>query len=406
MASPRKRIIWLLATLILVSLGAFVYFVHPIGVYKSVAYTALPATSVDSTQTTQAPGVPVSTTSTDASEAQIPVTHIKTPTPVKAIYLSSWVAGVPKYRDPLIKMVDDTELNAVVIDVKDSTGRISFPVNDPTLASYGSVEKRIPDIRGLINELHQKNIYVIGRVAVFQDPYMTKARPQWAITKKSDGTPWKDQKGLTYLDPANKDVYPYIVSIAHEAYADGFDEINFDYIRYPSDGNLKDIDYRLAPGKTRSDNLEDFFKYLNTNVKSPDDIPMSADLFGLTTEASDDMGIGQVWEKAYPYFDYLDPMIYPSHYAPGYDNYKNPAQYPSQVITRALAGAIKKTKAINGDVNKIRPWLQDFNLGAVYTAAMVKDQTKATYDQGLTSWLMWDPANKYTPSAFELDPNH
>jgi hypothetical protein len=130
---------------------------------------------------------------------------------------------------------------------------------------------------------------------------------------------------------------------------------------------------------------------------------MSADLFGLTTEATDDMGIGQVWEKAMPYFDFIAPMIYPSHYPPGQDGFKNPAEHPYEIINKALIGAIKKTKLINQPITKIRPWLQDFNLGAKYTADMVKAQMKAVYDNGLTSWMLWNPNNKYTPGALTLE---
>jgi hypothetical protein len=333
----------------------------------------------------------------------IEVTHITTPKVIKSVYLSSWVAGSEKHLVPILKMLDDTELNAVVIDVKDSTGRIGFHVSDPELEKEKTTEARIPNVRALTNRLHQKNIYIIGRVAVFQDPYMANKRPEWAITKKSDGSVWKDRKGLSFLDPAKKDVAKYVIAIAKDAYEEGFDEINFDYVRYPSDGNIKDINYHLVDGKSRSDNLEEFFKYLSTEVKKDKNIPISADLFGLTTEVNDDMGIGQVWEKAMPYFDFIDPMIYPSHYPPGQYGFKNPADHPYEVISKSLAGAINKTKKMNQDINKIRPWLQDFNLGAVYTKDMVKAQMKAVYDSGLKSWMLWDPKNKYTPSALELE---
>ncbi len=333
----------------------------------------------------------------------IPVTHIQTPEQVRALYMSAWVAGSDKYRNPLIKMVDDTELNAVVIDIKDSTGRISFAIDDPLIKEIGSPENRIKNIRELTSLLHSKNIYIIGRISVFQDPYLTKLKPEWAIKKKSDGTIWKDKKGLSFLDPTNVKVHEYILSIALDSYKDGFDEINFDYIRYPSDGDIKDINYNLGSGKTRADNLEAFFKYISTGIKKTDNIPISADVFGLTTEATDDMGIGQVWEKVIPYFDFICPMVYPSHYPNGYAGYKNPALYPYQVINRALISAVVKSKAINQDISKIRPWLQDFNLGATYTKEMIQTEMKAVYDNGLNSWMLWDPANKYTPSALKLD---
>lgn len=335
-------------------------------------------------------------------DTSIPVTHIKTPVDVRSLYMSGWVAGSDNFLNSLVKIVDETELNAVVIDIKDSTGRISFYTDDPEIQKIGSSENRISNIRALTSFLHSKNIYIIGRISTFQDPYLTKLKPEWAIKKISDGGIWKDKKGLSFLDPTNKNVHNYILSIALDSYKEGFDEINFDYIRYPSDGNIKDINYNLASGKTRADNMEEFFKYISTEIKKVDNIPISADVFGLTTEAIDDMGIGQVWEKVIPYFDFVCPMVYPSHYPSNYAGYKNPALYPYEVINRALISAVTKTKNINQNISKIRPWLQDFDLGSTYTKDMIRAQIKAVYNNGLNSWMLWDPSNKYTPSALEL----
>ena len=149
--------------------------------------------------------------------------------------------------------------------------------------------------------------------------------------------------------------------------------------------------------------MESFFKYLSEEVKKEQSIPISADLFGLTTEVNDDMGIGQVWEKALPHFDFLAPMVYPSHYPSGHNGYKNPALYPYEVINKALIGAAKKTVNAGVDIKKIRPWLQDFDLGATYTKEMVRKQIQAVYDNKLSSWMLWDANNRYTSSALELE---
>ena len=382
--------------------GLFVYYKVPI-IYSSMSYVTQkePVQSIPGAPIEQS--VAVKKDQVVVKDQDIPVTHIATPHSVKALYSSAWVAGLPKYRDPLITLLDTTELNSIVIDVKDSTGRIGFSVQDPTLATYRSAEKRIPNIHALTNMLHAKGVYIIGRVAVFQDPYMTHLKPEWSLTKKSDGTVWKDHKGLSFLDPTKHEVWDYTVAIAREAYNDGFDEINFDYVRYPSDGDVKNINYHIAKGETRSDNLEKFFAYLHTQLKHDPQIMMSADLFGLTTESTDDMGIGQVWEKALPYFDFIAPMVYPSHYPPGQDGFANPAEHPYEIINKALAGAVAKTQKANGNSNKIRPWLQDFNLGAKYTGTLIKAEMKAVYDNKLTSWMLWDPKNKYTRDALSLE---
>jgi hypothetical protein len=396
-------------TLALLICGLFVYFALPF--FKNqVEYNSntVKAVASDSTLPPSEVGE-ITSPSTLSLEtpivSPIVVTHIQTPSKVKAVYISAWVAGAPKYRDPIVKMLDETELNSIVIDVKDSTGRVSFDMPVSEIQKEGSIEKRIKNIRELTDVLHKKNVYIIGRVAVFQDPYMTKKHPEWSITKKSDGGVWKDRKGLSFLDPAKKEVQDYIVSVAKGAYEEGFDEINFDYIRYPSDGNMKDINYHLKAGETRSDNIEKFFKYLSTEVKKEKNIPISADLFGLTTEATDDMGIGQIWEKALPYFDFLCPMVYPSHYPAGHMGFKNSADHPYEIINQAIISAIIKTDKVAGDKNKIRPWLQDFDMGATYTKELIQKEFKAVYDNGLNSWMLWDPSNKYTPSALELETN-
>jgi len=402
--------VWMIGTLAIVFCAGIFYKVWPQIIFNDIQYASpsetIPEIDTDEQKSTLLNKL-FSSKDTEVKpvESTVVASHIETPSAVKAVYISSWVAGSPSFRDAIIKLIDETELNAVVIDIKDSTGRISFGVDDLLVSRYGSSENRIANVHALVEMLHKKNIYIIGRISVFQDPYMTKIKPEWAITKKSDGTVWKDRKGLSFLDPANKNVHDYIIALAHESYRYGFDEINFDYIRYPSDGNLKDINYHLAGGKTRADNIESFFKYLNKEMKKNNNIPISADVFGLTTEVSDDMGIGQVWEKAFPYFDYLSPMIYPSHYPPGHAGFKNPAAYPYEVIKRALEGAIAKTNATGGDIQKIRPWLQDFDMGATYTKELVRAQIKATYDVKLTSWMLWDPRNKYTQEALLLETN-
>jgi len=331
------------------------------------------------------------------------ITHLQTPEPVKAIYMTSWVAGTSDWRDQLIEFIEKSELNAVVIDVKDYTGRISFEVFDPALAAVGSQEKRVPDIREFIGNLHKKNIYAIARISVFQDLFLAKKRPDLAVKTKT-GAVWKDYKGISWLDPCAKEVWDYTVQIAREAERAGFDELNFDYIRFPSDGNMANIAYFFcgnleAKPPSKAEWLEKFFKYLSDNLKDAGR-PISADLFGMVTVNTDDLNIGQVLEKAAPYFDYLAPMVYPSHYPKGFNDYQNPAAHPYEIVYQAMAEASRRLIAASSTPQKLRPWIQDFDLGAEYTAEMVNLQKKAVYDAGLSGWMAWNAGNKYTKEAY------
>ncbi len=369
------------------------------------------------------------------------VTHVLPPKSVKAVYMSSWVGGTQSLRTKIVDLIERTELNAVVLDIKDYTGMISFKPNSVHLQTVGCIEERIRDIDSFIKELHEKNIYVIGRVAVFQDPCLVKKQPELAVKRKSDGGIWKDRNGITWMDAGSQDVWDYNIEIAKASHEMGFDEINFDYIRYPTDGNMQDISFPVSGTRPKPTTLEGFFKYIDKQLRGGraststdpvfdemvlqyglnistssasradagldgqkvettiDSMPrpiISADLFGLVTNSTDDLGIGQVLLKAAPYLDFIGPMVYPSHYPPTYIGYKNPAAYPYEIVHHAMAGGVDQLQGVGLSPLKLRPWLQDFNLGATYTADMVRKQIKATYDVGLTSWMLWDASNTYT----------
>ncbi len=330
------------------------------------------------------------------------VTHLPTPEPLKALYLTSWAAGTKSFRDHILKLTDETEINSLVIDIKDYSGRIAFPVINPVLIKIGSQELRIPDVKEFIGKLHKKGIYVIGRVAVFQDAFLVAKRPELAVKRESDNGVWRDRKGIPWLDAGAREVWDYTIAISRDAYAVGFDEINFDYIRFPSDGDMKDIAYTHfnSASSTRVKQMEKFFKYLDKGLNDLP-LPTSVDLFGLTTSSADDLGIGQKLEIAAPYFDYIAPMVYPSHYASGYLGFANPATKPYEVVKNSLDLASLKLLNASSSPQKLRPWLQDFDLGADYTAEMVRAQIQAVYDAGLTSWMLWDPSNKYTVGGLD-----
>jgi hypothetical protein len=324
--------------------------------------------------------------------------HIKTPEKVNAWYMSAGTASDPSLRTNIINTIPGTTINALVIDIKDATGKISFSIDDPIINELGSSKNLIKYLPEFIQELHEKNIYVIGRISVFQDPYAVIKKPEWALKSKKTRTPWKDKKGLSFLDPTNQDVWNYIVSIATKSYELGFDEINFDYIRFPSDGNIRDISYPNSE-ISKSDLIKIFFEHLDKNVRQQG-IPTSADLFGMVTNTTDDMGIGQVLEKAMPYFDYIAPMIYPSHYPKGFHGFANPAAKPYDIITIAMNQGVSRAVAAGFTTAKFRPWIQDFNLGSKYTAPMIEGQIRALHEQGIDSYMSWNASNIYTINGY------
>lgn len=355
-----------------------------------------------------------------------PVPHLETPEPLKAVYMTSCVAGTPSLRQKLINLVKETELNAIVVDLKDYTGALSFNPQNESLQSYAVSKCPLGDLAELTTAMHAENIYVIGRVTVFQDPLFAGHHPAEAVKNETDTSRlWADRKGINYIDPASRLAWDHIVDISTDAYEQGVDELNFDYIRFPSDGNMQDIHFPLSGNRPKPAVLEEFFVYLNQKLK-PTGMIISADVFGMTTSSFVDVGIGQVWERTLPHFDYVAPMIYPSHYYNGFGGYANPNSYPYEIITNALTTAISRTEATSTKVatlagepiasttpqlytkkaynrSKIRPWLQDFDYPVVYTPAMVTAQIKATYDLGLTSWMMWDPSNKYTREVYKAE---
>jgi len=313
---------------------------------------------------------------------------------VKAVYVTGYSAGSKKYLNYLENIFKTTEINAVVVDVKDYSGTIPYKAG------------KISDIDALIKFFHEKNIYVIGRIVVFEDPVFAKARPELAIYDKTATTNlaqpilWKDNNNLFWLDPASKDVWDYNLSFAKDAFYHGFDEINFDYIRFPSDGKTENMGFPVWDGKTsRAKIINEFFQYLR--VKLPNE-KISIDLFGQTTTSKDDMGIGQIIENAFENFDYVCPMLYPSHYANGFIGFSNPVEHPYEVVKYSMDSAFSRKLANQVFTAKIRPWLQDFNRGVDYTPQMVEDEIRAVEDSlgsKYNGFMLWNPSNIYTTEA-------
>ena len=342
-----------------------------------------------------------------------PKRSVNPPRVFKGLYLSFWSTTVPDRVDGVIELARNGSVNAVVIDVKDATGRVGFDTSVPEAIAYQARHRIIPDLGALVGRLQHAGLYVIARIVVFTDPKLAGARPELAVHSKSKlsgeelrlsgATLWLDNRKLAWLDPAAIEVWDYNVAIAKDVLRSGVDELNFDYIRFPSDGELNDMYFPVWSGKLpRRQVIRSFFAYLRQKLP---DARLSADLFGLATVNRDDLGVGQVIEDAYLYFDYVCPMVYPSHYAVGFKGFKNPAQHPYEVVNYSLKKARERLLAFKSgrtSQTRLRPWLQDFDLGAAYDAAMVKKQIQGVEEalgKDYGGFLLWSPTNVYSTAA-------
>lgn len=330
--------------------------------------------------------------------------HIKQPEIIKGIYLTAYSAGTKRF-DELLELIKNTELNAMVIDIKTGSGEIAFEPTNPNLTKYSSVNPIINDLDELVKKAHNADVYLIARNFVFQDPAVVKKHPEWAVQNKYGGV-WKDWKGVTWLDPSVRGVWDYNVLLSKEIYDRGFDEINFDYIRFPSDGPMANIEYDFWDGVDRATTMKKFFAHLDENLRQKK-IPISVDLFGLTCCNKGDMSIGQKVVDAYQHFDAVAQMVYPSHYYGGFIGKANPADFPYEVVKYSMDESKKKFEEFHtenpdfsGNFATLRPWLQDFDIGAVYDAQKVRAQIQAAYDAGCSGWMIWNARNVYEESAF------
>lgn len=345
------------------------------------------------------------------AQAEQPQTAAPSPTPVakpkavkvKGIYVSAWNMGGDKF-DKMVKLVDDTDLNAMVLDVKNDSGQVTYPSGVPLVDEIQADGKNIvPDMQERVRQLKEKGIYTIARLVVFKDPYLASKKPAYAMQKKSGGV-WRDPKGISWVDPYQEKVWDYNLAIAEEAAKLGFDEIQFDYVRFPD--NAKKVDeqvrFQNAMGGSKADTIRQFLTRAKERLPH---VTISADVFGLTTSSKDDMGIGQKWESIAPVVDVISPMIYPSHYSKGMYNIQNPDLKPYSVIAKALEDAKAGNAAIqtngSGQPARIRPWLQDFTATWVkphqtYSSKQVREQIQAGLDQGIDEFLLWNPSGRYS----------
>lgn len=322
--------------------------------------------------------------------------------PVRALYVNAWAFASSRLWK-LIALADSTEINAFVVDVKDDTGCLLHRSQVKTAREIGaSACARISDLRRRLDSLSMHDIMPIARIVVAKDPLLADGKPHWAVRERDSGELWRDRIGMAWVDAYNDSVWIYAAELALEASRLGFAEVQFDYVRFPDEPRARLATAVFAArksGDTPRDAVRRNIRMLKDRL-APYGVPVTFDIFGLTTTYTGDMGIGQVWEDFAEVADVVLPMVYPSHYQPGAYGYRRPNHHPYEIVRNALRDALARTPAGSGP--EIRPFLQAFTLGRRqprYTPHEIREQIRAAEELGIRSWVLWNPRSVYPREA-------
>ena len=324
------------------------------------------------------------------------------PEPVRGIYVTGPMAGHANMEE-LIRLVRDSELNAMVIDIKNDEGIVTYKMEEPMVQELGADVNYIPDLPGLLARLGREDVYRIARIVAFKDPLLASKRPDLCILRK-DGGVFVDGNGLAWVNPYRREVWDYLMKVAKQAAALGFDEIQFDYIRFPTEITDEEADYgEESLEKSKTDLITEFTAYAYETL-SPLGVKVSADVFGTVIDRETDAAIvGQDYRAMAEHLDYICPMIYPSHYNDGVYGLEHPDLQPYETVRAALQASADSLAGIPEGQKRaeVRPWLQDFtatwlDVHQTYGAEQLRQQAEAVYDSGCTEWLLWNAKNVYT----------
>ncbi|MCU0605374.1 MAG: hypothetical protein MUC33_22250 [Desulfobacterales bacterium] len=318
----------------------------------------------------------------------------------KALYLSFYGVGSKALRDPALKMLEETELNALVIDVKGDRGMIPYRSSVPLSAEVGGQRIiTVRDMDGLIASFKEKGIYTIARIVVFKDDLLATARPDLAVKTPAGGL-WRDREKLAWVDPFRREVWNYNIQIAEEAAKLGFDEIQFDYVRFPDSRSPRFSQPNTEEGRVQA--IAGFLKEAKARL-APYNVFVAADIFGYVCWNLNDTDIGQKLDPIASAVDYLSPMLYPSGFQFGIPGYRNPVQNPYEIIYLSLKKAQERTKISSV---RFRPWLQAFKDYAFdrrqFNGKELRDQISACEKFGAQGWMLWNPVNQYTAASDSL----
>src|SRR5213082_2303012 len=318
---------------------------------------------------------------------------------IKGLYVNAWAFGSPKLWQ-LVRLADETEINAFVVDVKDDTGCLLYPSTVPTAEQIGANRcVRAKDARARLDTLAKHGIYAIARIVVAKDPLLAERKSGWSVKERGTGQLWRDRINIAWVDAYNDSVWIYAAQLAQEAAQMGFREVQFDYVRFPDEPRER-MSTAIFPahrwGQTQREAVREHVALLKDRLKASG-VPVTFDIFGLTASATSDLGIGQVWEDFVSVADVVLPMVYPSHYYRGAFGYAWPNGQPYRVVRSALTDALKRSDPLPGSA-EIRPFLQAFTLGRRlprYTPFEIREQIRAAEDLGITSWVLWNPRSVY-----------
>ncbi|MGB2906715.1 MAG: putative glycoside hydrolase [Candidatus Aminicenantaceae bacterium] len=294
--------------------------------------------------------------------------------------------------EALVHYLQAAGLDLAVLHAKDPLGRLFWRSENPTAQRMGAVSGRNP-LEAAVTTLRQKGIWTAAKVDVFQDSLLVQHFPEMGVMDSETGELWADHKGLHWANPHDRRVWEYTVDLCLELIQLGVDEIQFDYIRFPSDGNMSTLDYPVVLEDTSpAECIGRFLAYASSHIK-PTGAALSVDVFGMTAWKTDDFGVGQVLEQIAPHVDVICPMLYPSHFPTNFLNLENPGQYPHRIMSSSLEEMKKRTD------KKIRPWIQGF----WYTPEEIDAQFRAVNETGIQAWTVWHPSGKYAETFQALE---
>lgn len=326
---------------------------------------------------------------------------------IKGLYVSQAAMGDHDLMHHVQGLLESTELNAVVLDFKSDYGLLSFSSQVSLAVEIGAAQAPVvQDPAAFLSWFERRNIYTIARIVTFKDNVLAQARPAWAITDAFTGRVWRDHEGMGWVDPFRQEVWDYNSALALEAARLGFDEVQFDYIRFPTDGAVGNARYALPNNQDNRTAAITGFLETARQALTGYNTKVSVDIFGYTAWTPHDLGIGQQIEALAPHVDILAPMLYPSTFDAGLpgesSKYRNAIAYPYEIVYQSTLRTLTRGRAVNPALH-VRPWIQDFKDyafdGRRYTPAQVRLQMEGARAAGARGWMLWDPTVRYTRAA-------